>query len=64
MFFCTQCFSKVSFVLKIETSHQYQEQQNIDKRLQAVESKINELTESLNTQLDKHQQLLSTTIMQ
>ena len=64
IFFCTQCFSKVSLVLKvdIETSLQYQEQQNVDKRLQAVESKINELTEGLNTQLNKHQQLLSTTI--
>ena len=54
MFFCTQCFSKVPFALKIdtETSHQYQEQQNLDQRLQAVESKINELTEGLNTQLN------------
>ena len=66
MFFCTQCFSKVPFSLKIDTdiSHQYQEQQNFDKRLQAVESKINELTKGINTQLDKHQQLLSTTITQ
>ena len=63
MFFCTQCYSKVPFALKVETttSHQYQEQQNIDKRLQVVESKIKELTQDLKTQLDKHHQLLSTT---
>ena len=49
MFFCTQCFLKVPFALKIDTekSHQYHEQQNIDKRLQVVETKINELTKVL-----------------
>ena len=45
MFFCTQRYSKVLFALKTntDTSHQYQEQQNTDKRLQAVASKLNQL---------------------
>ena len=45
-------------------NHQNQEQQNIDKRLQAVETNISKLTKGLNTQLNKHQQLLSTMITQ
>ena len=45
MFFCTQCYSKVPFALKTETkiSQQDEEQQNFNKRLQAVESKISDL---------------------
>ena len=68
MFFCTQCYTKartkVPFALKTETkiSQQDEEQQNFNKRLQAVESKISDLLQGLNTQLEKHHKSLSTTI--
>ena len=64
MFFCTQCYTKVPFALNVESkiSQQDEEQQKFDKRLQAVESKITDLLQGLDTQLEKHHQSLSTTI--
>ena len=55
---------KVPFALKVETkiSQQDEEQQNFNKSLQAVESKISDLLQGLNTQLEKHHKSLSTTI--
>ena len=51
-------------MLKVETkiSQQDEEQQNFNKRLQAIESKITDLLQGLITQLKKHHKSLSTTI--
>ena len=53
MFFCTLCFSKVPFALKIEseTSAKSQELGNFNTRLETVEEKLTEVLQGFKAQL-------------
>ena len=59
MFFCTLCFTKVPFVLRIESesSAQSQELESFNTRLEAVEEKLTEVLQGFKAQLDTNHKL-------
>ena len=61
MFFCTLCYTKVAFALKVDsgTSALQQEQQNVNARLEAVEEKLTGIVEGINEQLENYNKPLS-----
>ena len=60
MFFCTFCFSKVPFALKIEseTSAKSQELENFNTRLETVEEKLTEILQGFKTQVENRQEII------
>ena len=57
MFFCTFCFSKVPFALKVE-SETSAKSQELETRLETVEEKLTEILQGLKIQVDNCQEIV------
>ena len=57
MFFCTFCFSKVPFALKVESETTVKSQE-LEARLGTVEEKLTEILQGLKTQVDNRQEIV------
>ena len=57
MFFCTFCFSKVPFALKVE-SETSAKSQELETRLETVEEKLTEILQGLKIQVDNRQEIV------